>query len=197
MRRFGLPTVDLLPASAHVVYFYQHGKDLLEVFAQFCAAGLEEGDCCLWITTPPWTEGLALHEVAKRLPTVEQYVTSGHLQLIAGGDWYLATEAFDLNGTLAKAKWYLEEARRRGGTRIRVCGIPYRVGGEREWSAYLEYEQRAHRVITEKDVLALCAYRHGSLHEQAKKGLMQTHHAVLERKEDGWHYGPSVVLPAP
>jgi hypothetical protein len=72
MRRFGLPTVDPLPTSTHIVHFYQHGKDLLEVFAQFCCAGLQEGDCCFWLTRLPWTGGLALHELRKRLPETDQ-----------------------------------------------------------------------------------------------------------------------------
>ena len=82
MRRFGLPAVDPLPSSAHIVHFYQHGKDLLEVYAQFCCAGLLEGACCFWITTEPWTTSLALHELGKKLPEVDRYVTSGQLQLI-------------------------------------------------------------------------------------------------------------------
>ena len=63
-----MPAVDPLPSSMHIVHFYQHGKDLLDVFAQFCCAGLQEGDCCFWLTTPPWTADLALHELARGSP---------------------------------------------------------------------------------------------------------------------------------
>ena len=80
----------------HIVHFYQHGKDLMDVFAQFCCAGLQEGDCCFWLTTPPWTADLALHELGKWLPTANHYVASGQLQLIPNEEWYLIKDVWTL-----------------------------------------------------------------------------------------------------
>ena len=174
----------------HIVHFYQHGKDLLEVFAQFCSAGLQDGEGCFWITAPPWTEGLALHELGKRVSAVDQFVTSGQLQIISSEEWYLASDALDVHGTLARATRYFEEARRRGWSQVRVCGSPCGAGGEREWSACLEYEQHIHRMVTDREILALCAYRLSGLPDQARNGLLQTHHMALEHLDDGWRCGP-------
>lgn len=193
MRRFGLPAVDLLLSSTHIVHFYQHGKDLLEVYAQFCCAGLQDGDCCFWITTPPWTASLALHELRKRLPAVDQYAESGQLRLLPSEELYLARETFDVDGTLAKALRHLQEARREGCSQVRACGSPCRGGSERAWAACLQYERQIHHMVTELDVLTLCAYRLSGLPDQAKNGLLQTHHMVLEPQDDGWRYGPTAT----
>ena len=193
MRRFGLPAVDPLPGSTHIVHFYQHGKDLLEVYARFCCAGLQDGDCCFWITTPPWTTGLALHELKNMLPSIDQYTESGQLQLLPREELYLARETLDVDGTLARALRHLQEARGQGWSRIRACGSPCRGGSDREWSACLRYEQQIHRMVTEMDVLALCAYRLSGLSAETKEGLLQTHHMALERQDDGWRYGPTVT----
>ncbi len=191
MRRFGLTAVDPLPGSTHIVHFYQHGKDLLEVYAQFCCAGLQDGDCCFWVTAPPWTTGLALHELRKRLPTIDQYTESGQLHLLPSEELYLVRDTLDVDGTLEKAMRHLQEARRQGWLRIRACGSPCRGGSEREWSACVQYEQQMHRIITDLDILALCAYRLSGLSDQAKRGLLQSHDMALEREDDGWRYGPT------
>ena len=189
MRRFGLPVVDPLPSSMHIVHFYQHGKDLLEVFANFCCAGLEEGDCCFWLTSPPWTTALALHELEKRLPAAKQYVPSGQLQLIPGEEWYLSGEVWDIERTLAEATVRVQEARTQGWSQLRICGVPCRASSEREWLACLQYEQEIHRMVTDMDLLALCAYRRGGIHDWAMNGLRQSHHAALSRHDDRWRYG--------
>ena len=192
MRQFGLPAVAPLPSRAHIVHFYQHGKDLLEVFAQFCCAGLQEGDCCFWVTTPPWTAGLALHELKKRLPSVDQYVSTGQLQLIAGEEFYLTEGVFDGEGALARVTARLHEARTRGWSQFRACGCPYNPGSEKEWSACLQYEQHLHRLVSEMEALVLCGYRLGGVPDLARNGLLQSHHTTLVRHHDGWQYGPTI-----
>ena len=193
MRRLGLPIVNPSSSSTHIVHLYQHGKDLLDVFAQFCCAGLQDGDCCFWITAPPWTEGFAVHELGKRLPAVEQYIANGQLKIIAREDWYLAPEGLDVEGTLAQATRHLTEARAHGWSQLRVCGSPCQTGSEREWGACLEYEQRVHRMVSDLDVLALCAYRLSSLSDQTKERLLHTHHMALERQDEGWRLQPTVT----
>jgi MEDS: MEthanogen/methylotroph, DcmR Sensory domain len=191
MRQFGLQVVDQLPSSTHIVHFYQHGKDLLEVFAQFCGAGLEDGDCCLWVTTPPWTAALALHELEKRLPAVKEYVATGQLQLFPGDEWYLRETVWDIERTLAKAAARLQDVRNQGWSHVRVCGIPPRVDSEDEWRTCLQYEQAIHRIATEMEILALCAYRLGGIHEWAMNGLRQVHHGALSRHHEDWRFRPT------
>ena len=44
-----------------------------------------------------------------------------------------------------------------------------------------------HRMVTGmEEVLMLCAYRLSGLPDQAKNGLLQTHHMTLERQDGGW-----------
>jgi MEDS: MEthanogen/methylotroph, DcmR Sensory domain len=175
----------------HIVHFYQHGKELLEVFAQFCCTGLQAGDCCLWVTTPPWTAALALHELDVRIPTAKQYVATGQLQLIPGDEWYLTETVWNIEHTLAAAAARLEDARNQGWSHVRACGIPPRAGSGDEWQACLQYEQAIHRMATEMEILALCAYRVGEIQERAMNGLRQSHHAALFRHNDGWRYQPT------
>ena len=46
-------------------------------------------------------------------------------------------------------------------------------------------------MLTNMDILALCAYRQGSLHNEVMKGLLQSHHTALSRQSDSWEYGPT------
>jgi hypothetical protein len=54
-----------------------------------------------------------------------------------------------------------------------------------------------HRIITDLDILALCAYRLSGLSDETKHGLLQSHDMALEREDDGWHYGPTKGIPPP
>ena len=192
MRRFGFPEVDPLPSRTHIVHFYQHGKDLLKVFAGFCAAGLQDGDCCLWITAPPWTEGLALHELERMHADLKRRMPSGQLRFISSEDWYHAEDVLHVENTIANATQHFRDAQAQGWARVRVCGSPCLTGNDGEWLTCLQYEQHLHRMVTEMEALVLCAYRRGSLSDQIKDGLLQTHHMALERQGDGWWYRPTV-----
>jgi hypothetical protein len=88
----------------------------------------------------------------------------------------------------------LHEARTQGWSHLRICGIPRPVGSEREWMACLQYEQQIHRMVTDMDLLALCAYRLGGIHDWALNGLRQSHHAALSRDNDAWRFGPTTLI---
>ena len=127
----------------HIVHFYQHGKDLMDVFAQFCCAGLQEGDCCFWLTTPPWTADLALHELAKRLPAAHHYVASGQLHLIPNEEWYLTKDVLDVEGTLARAPRVSKRLEAKDGRSFVFVGFRVRraakVNGWRVFSTNNKY----------------------------------------------------------
>ena len=122
---------------------------------------------------------------------MDQYVSTGQLQLIAGEEFYLTGGVFDGEGALARVTARFREARTRGWSHLRACGCPYNLSSEKEWSACLQYEQHIHRIVSEMDVLVLCAYRLGGVPDLARKGLLQSHHTTLVRHDDGWQYGPT------
>ena len=114
----------------------------------------------------------------------------------AGGwsseDWYHAEDVLHVENTIANATQHFRDAQAQGWARVRVCGSPRLTGNDREWLTCLQYEQHLHRMVTEMETLVLCAYRRGSLSDQIKDGLLQTHHMALERQGDGCWYRPTV-----
>lgn len=67
MRHSGLPNTGAVPSGTHILHYYHHGRELIEVQAGFCRAGLLNGEYALWIITPPYTAAIAQHELGKHL----------------------------------------------------------------------------------------------------------------------------------
>jgi DcmR-like sensory protein len=128
---------------------------------------------------------------APRSPSPHHYVASGQLHLVPNEEWYLTKDVLDVEGTLARATTRLQEARGQGWAQLRICGIPCKAGSESEWLACLQYEQQIHRLVTDMDLLALCAYRPGRIDDRVMDGLLHTHHTALSRHHDGWEYRPT------
>lgn len=158
----------------------------MDILARFCGAGLNDGDCCFWVTTPPWTAAIASFELAKYVSSVSEYLTSGQLQFISHEDWYLS--GLEPTAILALVTTRIQEAHRQGWSRVRACGKPGRPDTEEGWAHLLRYEQALHQMAMASDLLALCSYRSGSLREQIKSDLLEAHDAVLTRDQEQWYY---------
>jgi hypothetical protein len=78
MRALGLPGVGAIAVPPHVLHLYRRGHEFLDISARFCCAGLECGECCVWVTAHPWTDDLAVGGLMKHLPNVEEYVASAN-----------------------------------------------------------------------------------------------------------------------
>jgi hypothetical protein len=188
MRPAGLPSIASVPAFTHIVHLFEHGKEYLHISAGFCRTGLEAGDCCIWITTPPWSIAIAFHELThSHMPDARRYVESGQLQFVAYEDWYLAEGQFDAQAILNNAAARIEHAHQGRWSRIRVCGKPCPSGMKMDWASVLQYEQRLQQHMRSHELLLLCAYRAGNLREPVKGALLDVH-------DDGWHYTPRAPL---
>ncbi len=189
MRILGLPGVGAIAVPPHILHLYRRGHEFLDISARFCCAGLECGECCVWVTAHPWTDNLAMGELMKHLPNVEDYVASGQLQFVAYDDWYPGDKCNELQAGLA-AK--MKEAQHRGWPRVRFCGNGLQPLPDSGWMERVRYEQILHELVATSDVAVLCAYRMGTfLPDTAKNELLQTHHAALVTEHDTWEYIPT------
>jgi hypothetical protein len=169
MRPAGFPTNATVPSSAHILHIFEHAKEYLNISARFCRAGLEAGDYCLWITTPPWTTAIALHELTLyHVPEVHRYVDTGQLEFVAYEDWYLTDGRFEAEALVEKTVVRMEQAYQRGWPRVRACGKPCRPGFDMEWSTLLRYEQALQQRPRSQELLLLCAYRAGTVRDPMK-----------------------------
>jgi hypothetical protein len=141
------------------------------------------------VTASPWTDALALGELRKHLPCVEEYVASGQLRFIEYQDWYPGDNRGALQKGLASTR---NEAQQQGWPRVRICGNALQPSPDSAWSERVRYEQTLHELVATTDLALLCAYRLGVfLPEAAKNDLLQSHHAALFIENDDWEYVPT------
>ena len=188
MRTSGLPGVGAFAGPQHILHLYRTGQELLDISAQYCRAGLQGGECCVWVTAHPWNEYLTIGELRKYLPNVHDCVASGQLQFVAYEDWYPGDKRSDLQAGLTAI---MKDAQQQGWPRVRLCGNALQPSPDSAWSERVRYEHTLHELIATTDLALLCSYRMGVfLPDTAKKELFQSHHAALVSEDNYWEYLP-------
>lgn len=192
MRESGLPGAGAVPSGTHILHYYNHGRQLIEVQAEFCRAGLIGGEYCLWITTPPYTEAIARHELARNLPNVADYLEQGQLQFVPYSSWYFDNGHFDSEMTVQRSGRKLAEAKARGFRGARICGALSWLTTPEQWSRFLAFEQAIHQAVTGSDIIGLCSYPirpdRRPDHDDRGRVLLAAHHAVLRPAAQQWSY---------
>ena len=192
MRNSGLPTVGTIPSPMHIVHLYHHGQELLDLCAEFCCAGLDEGDCCIWVTAPPWTVSLALYQLTLHHASAPTAVNNGQMRFVSHQDWHASgPDMGHPEGLLKNATLKISEAHQQGSRRIRVCGNAAEPLFDMDWTTRLRYEAALHQLILSSDLLVLCSYRLRGLAEEIRNGLLRSHHAMITLDSDRWLYAPT------
>jgi hypothetical protein len=188
MRESGLPGAGAVPSGTHMLHYYNHGRELIEMQAGFCHAGLIGGEYCLWITTPPYTEAIAQHELAKRLPNVADYLEQGQLEFVPYSSWYFDNGLFHSDMTVQRSGRKLAEAKARGFHGARICGALNWLSTPEQWSRFLAFEQAIHRAVTGSEIIGLCSYPIRPERDDTERVLLTAHHAVLRPTAQQWTY---------
>ena len=89
LRDSGVDRIGALPWGAHICLFYETPEDLLEVNADYFAAGLADGEFCIWALSDPVTIHDAEAALTRVVPDFSERLRAGQMELVAGHDWYL------------------------------------------------------------------------------------------------------------
>jgi PAS domain S-box-containing protein len=81
-RKSGLALIDDLPWGSSFCWFFQTGKDLVDVLVPYFKAGLESNEFCLWVTSRPIAVKDARKELRKALPQFDEYESKGQIEII-------------------------------------------------------------------------------------------------------------------
>jgi hypothetical protein len=162
------------------LHFYQDGRDFLDLSARFILAGLEAGEGCIWVAAQPWTTTVALSELRRRSPSVQEGLDRQQLHIVAFEDLYGQKPDAESAALLESVEDFLQRVQQLGWTRIRACGNVFQPLSGDAWKDRLDYEKALHACILRKSFLALCSYRSTSMPDSAKLGLTDYHHAMME-----------------
>ena len=185
MRNTGIEAVGGAPWGTHFCQFYETKQDLVDVLVPYFKAGLEDNECCMWITAEPLKEAEALQTLRAAIPDADHYVQNGQLEILSHSEWYLRDGAFDSQRVMQGWAERLEWAVARGYDGLRLTGNTFWLEKE-DWRDFSEYEHEVDRVISHHRMLALCTYSLDRCGPHEIIDVIKNHQFALIKRQSRW-----------
>lgn len=187
LRRIGIPGVDKTPWGEHLCVFFNSKDELLSLTVPYVKAGLEDNECCIWITGDPVTEKDAFQALEDVLPDAHQYLAKKQLEILPSAQWYLPSgRKFDMQIVLDNWKYRVHRAEADGFVGIRITGNPVWLQNEEDWSQFARFEEIVHERIKREKVVALCTYPVWICQGHDVRRTLASHTAALLSNNDQW-----------
>jgi DNA-binding CsgD family transcriptional regulator len=153
----GIGFLGDLSLGTHFSLFYETKKDLLDTLVPYFRAGLERNEFCVWAVSEPLTEDEARNGLSQGVPHFDRYLADRSIEIIAGREWYLDQDHFDLRRTLDGWNEKLRAALANGYRAMRVSGKALWLD-TKHWSDFCAYERDFETSIAGRAMSALCTY---------------------------------------
>jgi signal transduction histidine kinase len=157
LRRSGIPVIGPVPWGTHSCHFYETKQDLLESLVGFFKAGLEDGEFCLWVVSPPISTEDAVAALRKAVPKFDEHLARHDLEIIPHEQWYFTDGVFDLLRLLERLSEKLDELLHTSHVGVRASGNTGWLH-EKDWRDFREYEKELNVLIADQRILVLCTY---------------------------------------
>ncbi len=153
----GLEGVGEVPWGTHICHVYSAAAELSDALAAYFAAGLQNGERCVWIASRPLDESRARAVMAQAVPSLAHYEARLQFQILC--PWEFAPDNRRSDPEWLAANWLAREedalADGFAGLRVSVNATAF---DELEPQELAGYEASLHRSLTDRRMLVLCSY---------------------------------------
>lgn len=156
--------------GTHVCAFYETEEDLLDLVRQFFEAGTQRGDLCLWVM-PDGTNSEPL--------------SSMDIELHSAADTYAQGQAFEAGPIVDLWDEKLTESLARNHNGLCASGHTCWLE-QRDWQAFMEYENYLNAVIKGKPISLLCTYPLSSCKAGDILDVVRAHEVALAKQQNRW-----------
>ncbi len=156
--------------GAHICAFYETDEDLLDLVTQFCEAGARRGDLCVWMMP----DGADADALAK-----------------AGVELHSADDAYQQGGVFEGgpmvAFWHekLAQALAHNHSGLSATGHTCWLQ-QRDWQAFMDYENYVNEVIAERPISLLCTYPLSACKAGDVFDVVRAHEVALAKQHNHW-----------
>jgi PAS domain S-box-containing protein len=185
IRDTGIEVVGGAPWGTHFCQFYSGKEDLADVLVPYFRAGLEAGEYCMWITSPPLGVSEAWEALARAVPDLEGYRARGQIEILPHTEWYLAGGTFDQDRVLDAWVAKLQRALARGFSGLRLTGNTFWLE-KSDWRSFAEYEAAIDRVLGQYRMLALCTYSLERCGASEVADVIRNHQFAIIKRDGRW-----------
>ena len=95
LRHTGIRFMGDMPWGTHICTFYETTQDLLDTAVCYFEAGLKSNELCVWAVSDPISQQQAEDALRREIPGFDRR-GAGQIELLAGSEWYLKGDEFDL-----------------------------------------------------------------------------------------------------
>ena len=153
----GIDSVGDLEWGSHICHLYRTREDLVNTVVPFFAAGLQNNQQCLWVTSEPLDPEEATRELAKRVPELPAKLDRGQIRIVPHSEWY-GRDNLDPESLLAAWATGEESARAEGYAGVRAMGHLSFLKTREQRQEFQQYEARASEAFSGRRIIALCSY---------------------------------------
>jgi DNA-binding CsgD family transcriptional regulator len=153
----GIDLLRDLSLGTHFSLFYETKDDLLDALVPYFRAGLERNEFCIWAVSEPLTEDDARNGLRQGVPGFDRYLAERSIEIIAGREWYLDGEHFDLRRTIDGWNEKLRAALADGYSALRISGNTSWLDAK-QWPDFCAYERDLGDSIANQAMCVLCTY---------------------------------------
>ncbi len=180
----GIGIFDEVRWGTHLCQLYESNQDLIEVLVPYFRKGLERNAFCLWLSSVPLGHQV-IEALRHDIPHFEQYQRKGQFRAIPYAEWYLRDGQFNVSAAVEHASAAVNEAKALGFEGLWGAGD---LGwlDKSEWQTLVTYEETVSQVISDAQVVAMCAYPLRALGIPEALDLSRIHRSVVMRREGKW-----------
>jgi DNA-binding CsgD family transcriptional regulator len=187
LRKTGLHVPSEMPWGAHMCMFYETKEDLLDTLASYLEAGLECNEFCVWAVSEPITEQDAKDYLRHAISRFDEHVSANRIEILAGHDWYLEGDRFDLKKITGGWSKKLRRALANGYEGMRVSGNAFWVK-TKHWKEFCEYEKELDESLAGQKMIVLCTYPFQASRAVDVLDVARAHQFSLARRHGRWEF---------
>ncbi len=184
-RHTGLEVIGDVPWGTHFCQFYEDRQDLADLLVPYFAAGLENNEFCMWVTSEPLNVEDAKAAMRAAVPGFDRCVEAGQIKIIDYRDWYTVGGVFDADRVLRGWVEELRAAQARGLDGLRLTGNTFWLE-QSAWRDFTEYEAAVDAVLHQYPMLALCTYSLARCGAAEILDVMANHAFALIKRAGSW-----------
>lgn len=185
LRRTGVNVLGDMPWGSHVCIFYESKADLLDTVVPYFKAGLESNEFCLWAFSGPLTLQEAGMALSRRIPDFDGHLAVGDMEIVAGREWYLKGDQFDLERIVSAWDEKLRGALAKGYDGMRISGEAFWLN-TKHWQEFCDYEREVNKTFEGKPMTALCTYPMAASGAAEVLEVARAHQLAVARRNGDW-----------
>jgi len=186
-RKTGIAPVGDLSSGSHICLFYETSQDLIETNSDYFAAGLTDGEFCVWALSDPVAREDAIEGLRGSVANFDSHLDAGHIELIPGYKWYLKGSEFSPQRITGGWNAKLTGALAKGYTGMRVSGNAFWLEADL-WNEFREYEEELDRSLEGQKMIVLCTYPLYATGSADLLDVARTHKFSLAKRKGHWEF---------